>query len=387
MLVVPVSRLAMFSVRKRGGLRYHAGSMNRTLPVGLATLLLTGCVSAPPRDEKQSPKLAPTQVSELRKQAKSADQLGIKIVSRPPQLGITGINEVSLAQPAAVPLVELPTSTGDEPSARYRLPCILATVNGREGQRVLLDSGSNRVLLGYSLAHSLDIPLIAGLDPVPAQGIGGQGQVDGYWAIVPQMSIGALELRRLLTLVGPDAEALTYRRSFWGNMQVMILGVNGLRGLTYVSIDYLRGKVAFGSGDKYLPDAAAAFVTAVPLRWEGDLPVVDAVLERRYRTPCVVDTGGDYGLLLPRVVATELGYWKPGWGSADTSRGIAGEAEGKGYLVHEVKIGDAVFRQVAARSRIEGPEPLGGRVLVGNYELRRYRVTFDFKNHVLWLEK
>ena len=361
--------------------------MNRTLSVGLATLLLTGCVSAPPRDEKESPKLAPTQVSELRKQAKSADQLGIRLVGKPLLLGITGINEISLAQPVTVPLIELPIGTGDEPSARYRLPCILATVNGHEGQRVLLDSGSNRLLLGYSLAHSLDIPLIAGLDPVPAQGIGGQGQVDGYWAIIPQMSIGALEFRKLLTLVAPDAEALTYRRSFWGNTQVMILGVNGLRSLTYLSIDYLRGNVTFGSGDKYLPDASATFVMAAPLRWEGDLPVVDAVLERNYRTSCVVDTGGDYGLFLPRAVATELGYWKPGWGSADTSRGIAGQAEGKGYLVHEVKIGKAVFKQVSARTRTEGPEPVGGRVLLGNHELRRCRVTFDFRNNVLWLER
>ena len=377
----------MFSVRTCGGLRYHAGPMNRTLSVGLATLLLTGCVSAPPRDEKQSPKLAPTQVSELRKQAKSADQLGIKLVGRPPLLGITGINEISLAQPVTVPLIELPIGTGDESSARYRLPCILATVNGHEGQRVLLDSGSNRLLLGYSLAHSLGIPLIAGLDPVHAQGIGGQGQVDGYWAIIPQMTIGALELRKLLTLVGPDAEVLAYRRSFWRNTQVMILGVNGLRGLTYLSVDYLRGNVTFGFGDKYLPDAAATFVTAAPLRWEGDMPVVDAVLERNYRTSCVVDTGGDYGLFLPRAVATELGYWKPGWGSAETSRGIAGQAEGKGYLVHEVKIGKAVFKQVSARTRTEGPEPVGGRVLLGNQELRRCRVTFDFKQSVLWLEK
>ena len=361
--------------------------MNRTLSVGLATLLVAGCVSQAPRNEKESPKLAPTQVSELRKQAKSADQLGIKLVGKPPMLGVTGINEVSLAQSGTVPLIELPTGTGDEPSARYRLPCILATVNGHEGQRVLIDSGSNRLLLGYSLAHSLGIPLIAGLDPVPAQGIGGQGQVDGYWAIIPQMTIGALELRKLLTLVVPDAEVLTYRRSFWGNTQVMIVGVNGLRSLTYLSIDYLRGNVTFGSGDKYLPDASATFVTAAPLRWEGDLPVVDAVLERSYRTSCVVDTGGDYGLFLPRAVATELGYWKPGWGSAETSRGIAGQAEGKGYLVHEVKIGKAVFKQVSTRTRTEGPEPIGGRVLLGNYELRHYRVTFDFRNSVLWLER
>jgi hypothetical protein len=361
--------------------------MKRTLSVWLATLLVSGCVSPAPRDEKESPKLAPVQVSELLKRAKPADELGIKLAGRSSLIGVTGINEVSLPQPVTVPLIGLPTTVSDELSMRYRVPCILASVNGHEGRRVLLDSGSNRVLLGYSLARDLDLPLIAGLDPVSAHGIGGQGKVDAYWAILPRMTVGPLELRKLVALVSPDAEVLTYRRSFWGNMEVMLLGVNALKGLSYLSIDYLRGEVTFCPQARYLPDASAAFVTAAPLRWEGDLPVVDAILERRYHASCVVDTGGDYGLFLPRALATELDYWKPGWGAEQTGRGIAGAQEGKGYLVHEVRVRDAIFKQVPARTQIEGPEPLGGRVLLGNYELRRYRVTFDFKNSVLWLEK
>jgi Aspartyl protease len=350
--------------------------------------LLTGCASAPPRSEKQSPQLATAQISELRKRAKSPGELGIDVTTDHGRLlGARGINELSAANSVTVPLIAPSMIASAGVGVPYRLPCILATINGREDQRVLLDSGSNRLLLGYSLAANLDIPLIAGLDPVAAHGIGGQGKVDSYWAVVPQMNVGAVELRRLVALVGPDAEVLTYRRGFWGNAQVMILGVNALRQLSYLSLDYPRGMVTFGSKQDYLPDSAATSVTAVPLRWEHDLPTVDIVLERHHRTSCVVDTGGDYGLFLSRAVATELGYWKPGWGGRETSRGIAGEEEGKGYVVHEVKIGDVTFRQVPARARTDGPEPLGGRVLLGNYELRQYRVTFDFKRSVLWLER
>ena len=304
--------------------------------------------------------MAATQVSELLKQAKPASQLGIQIIRGSSEFSVTGINEVSLPQPVTVPLVELPTGSEDDPSERYRLPFIVAAVNGRENQRVLLDSGSNRALLGYSLAHSLDVPLIDGLDPVTAQGIGGQGKVDAYWAIIPQVTVAGLELRQVLALVAPDAEVLTYRRSFWGNSQIVILGVNSLRRLSYLSIDYLRGVARFAAVEPYVPDADASFVAAVPLRWEGELPVVDAVLERNYQTPCVLDTGGDYGLLLPRAVETRLGYGNPNWGSAATSRGIAGEAEGKGYLVHEVRIGNAIFRQVPA-GHTNGRSRTGGR--------------------------
>jgi hypothetical protein len=359
----------------------------------ILALALAGCASVPPGNGKESPNsvatptLSLSQVNELLKSAKTPQQLGIEVQTVGQSAGFRGMNEVSLAQSATVPLVELPTTASDPPSARYRVPFILATVNGRENQRVLLDSGSNRALLGYSLAHNLNVPLIAGLDPVHAQGIGGQGQVDAYWGIVGQVAVGGLELRKMLALVAPDAEVLTYRRSFWGNAQIMILGVIGLRRLSYLSIDYLRGVARFEVREPYVPDADAKFVSAVSLRWEGDLPVVDAVLERTYPTSCVLDTGGDYGLFLPRAVGTQLGYWKPGWGSEATSHGIAGEAEGKGYLVHEVKVGGAIFRQVPAGTRTDGPEPIGGRVLLGNYELRRYRVTFDFKKNVVWLEQ
>lgn len=350
--------------------------------------LLTGCVGAPPRSEKEPPSLATTQISKLRERAKSAAELGIDIAADHGRLlGARGVNELSAANSVTVPLIAPLMSAAAEPGAPYRVPCILATVNGREGQRVLLDSGSNRVLLGYLLASDLDIPLIAGLDPVPAQGFGGQGQVDSYWAVVRQMNVGAMKLGKLVALVGPDADVLTYRRGFWGSTQVMILGVNALRQLSYLSLDYPRGVVTFGSRQEYLPDAAATLVAAVPLRWENDLPTVDTVLERRYRTSCVVDTGGDYGLFLPRAVATELGYWKPGWGGKGTAKGIAGEEESKGYVVHEVKVGDITFRQVPSHTGLIGPEPLGGRVLLGNYELRQYRVTFDFRHNVLWLER
>lgn len=350
--------------------------------------LLTSCAAPPPRSEKESPKLATAQISELRERAMSAQELGIDAtVDHGRLLAARGINDLSATTSVSVPLIAPAAGASTEPGARYRLPCILATVNGHEGQRVVLDSGSNRMLLGYSLASDLDIPLIAGLDPVAAHGMGGQGKVGGYWAVVPQMNIGNLELRRLMALVVPDAEVLTYRRSFWGNEQVMLVSVSGLRKLSYLSLDYLRGGVTFGTAEQYLPDATAKFATAVPLRWENELPTVDAVLERQHRTSCVVDTGGDYGLILPRAVATELGYWKPGWGSEETSRGIAGQEEGKGYIVHEVKVGEATFRQVPARARAAGPEALGGRVLLGNYELRQYRVTFDFTRNVLWLER
>jgi hypothetical protein len=275
----------------------------------------------------------------------------------------------------------------NDPSSRYPVPVVLGAVAGKPPVLVMLDSGSNRQLMGYSLALALDARLIAGLPAVTARGVGGKGEVSSYWAVLPELKMGGLEMRRVMTLVAPDARALVFTRNFWGQTQMMILGVNALKSLSYVSLDYLNGQVTFEPTARYLPEESAEFVTAIPLRWEGDLPVVDIAIEGRYHGPAVVDTGGQFGLLLSRQLATELEHWKAGWGQESSAHGIAGEAKGKGYIVHRVRVGDATFRQVPTLTRLEGPEPLGGRVVLGNYELRRHRVTFDFRNNVLWLER
>jgi hypothetical protein len=55
--------------------------------------------------------------------------------------------------------------------------------------------------------------------------------------------------------------------------------------------------------------------------------------------------------------------------------------------VKVAKVGGATFARVPARTGLIGPEVGGGNVFLGDVVLRRYRVTFDFKHDVLWLER
>ena len=195
---------------------------------------------------------------------------------------------------------------------------VLATVNGQPDVPVTLDSGSNLNLFGYTLARSLGIPLIAGLKPITSRGIG--GSVDNYAAILPEMQIGSIQFHRMVTLVGPDEQVLGMTHSFWGDKQVMILGVNALHELSYLTIDNLRGNVIFGAREGYLPDDTLKFMTAVPLHWVGRLPAVDISVDAHEAITCILDTGGDYGMLLPRARANEWGYWSSRQGAAGDSR-------------------------------------------------------------------
>ena len=359
--------------------------MGRWLVLGLLALA-AGCATDPfAQLETTTPTLTRSQVADLQKHAQTPEALGIQVFASGQGLSVAGANEVRGGGTVAVPLVKLPAPNPRESEAQYRLPVVLATVNGQEGVRVLLDSGSNRNLFGYAMARSLNIPVVAGLKPMTGMGIG--GSVDNYVAVIPTFRLGGVEFQKLLAMVGPDAQALTLTRSFGGGAQVMILGVNSLRPLAYLTIDYLRGTVTFSAQDGYQPLAQSSFVTSTRLRWDGDLPAVDVSLDDRDPEPCYLDTGGDYGMLVSRSQATAYGYWKPGRGPLGTSQGVGGTSLSTSYEIKSVKIGGANCLQVPARTDLIGPEAAGGRMLLGNVVLRHYRLTFDFRNNQLWLER
>ena len=69
------------------------------------------------------------------------------------------------------------------------------------------------------------------------------------------------------------------------------------------------------------------------------------------------------------------------------AQGIGGASLTTNFEVKHAKVGEAEFTKIPAKTALVGPEPAGGQVLLGNAVLRRHRVTFDFRNNVLWLER
>jgi len=131
------------------------------------------------------------------------------------------------------------------------------------------------------------------------------------------------------------------------------------------------------------------------LQWiEDDATKSNVPNQHRYRDTCersnastksIWCNGTCYSMLQNDSVLS-MAVWLR-WEEAAIARGIAGESEGRGYVVHEVKIGDIVFRQLPTRSQLEGQEPAGGYAVLGTWALRQYRVTFDFRRGKLWLEQ
>jgi len=346
----------------------------------VALLALAGCASRP---EFATPSLSSTQLAELQKKAQAPEALGIGVWRQGGATMLRGVNELSATGTVRVSLSRVETGKPFEPGGKFAVPVVLATVNGHDGVRLMLDSGSNQSLCGYDLARSLELIPIAGLGAVGARGIG--GSVENQPALAASVRVGGLELRKLVTMIGPDVQAMRVQQ-FWGSSRVFLLGVNLLRGLSYLTVDSLRGVVVFGVGESYRTDGTNRFVTHVPLSWQNNLPCVSLMVDGQGPYPCILDTGGNYGLLLPRAEATKLGYWRPGMGKVGTSTGVAGASLAATYNVKRATLGGATLVGVPGRTIVVGPEPVGGQMLIGNEVLRRYRTTFDFKNQRFWLE-
>jgi hypothetical protein len=296
------------------------------------------------------------------------------------------LNELSAPSTVTVPLLKLVSDAPRLPGGLHRVPVISGTVDGKEGVALFLDSGSNQSVLGYSLAHDLNVPIIAGSKPVTGTGFG--GSEDNYPAVVPEVRIGSLGLRRLAALIAPDVQALRLPGHLWGGRQLMILSLNALRRLSFLTVDSPHGSVTFGAEGEYLTDPKSVAVTALPLRWESGLPTVDINIDNRGTVPCILDTGGDYGMFVPRAQAVQLGYWRPGQGTVNTTQGgMGGAGLNTTFQIKRARLGDLPIVNIPARTQLIGPEVGNGRILVGNVVLRRYRVTFDFRRSVVWLER
>jgi hypothetical protein len=334
--------------------------------------------------ETSTPTITPSERADLLKRAKPAAELGLPPEFLAGRIPIDFVSQINGSQTVTLPLYHVPTSQPFEAGGQYGVPVVSATVNGHTDVRVLLDSGSNRNLFGQALARTLDVPAIAEMGPAVSTGIG--GTVENFYGVVASIQLDSLEMRRLIALIGPDTQVLNFTHGFWNNPQVMITGINTYRSLSYLTIDAPNGTATFSPKETFEPRKTDTFRTATPLRWENDLPTVDIQIDG-HSTSCVLDTGGDYGVLLPRDFAQQLGYWKPGHEKLGTSSGVAGTALSANYNVREAKIGNATFVQFPARTEINGPEVAGGHALLGNICLRRLRVTFDFQRKLLWLER
>lgn len=282
--------------------------------------------------------------------------------------------EIQTTNTISVPLLELPRGRS-ELGDIYLLPRFHANVSSHSNLLVVLDSGCTYSAVSYSLARDYRVPTIAGCQPIPIAGSG--GVVTGYWGLVSIFTSAALEVRRLPVVVVPDASA------FWGEHGVL-LSVNAFRKLSYLTIDNLNRTLTISPKEDFKPDVNARFSVNTPLWWRDNRPMIDVKIDGK-RFACLIDTGNAFGVTIPQKHALQLGYWKPGQASAPLL-GVAGLTTISRYTVQSFQVGDFNFERMPGFTETSDPGMEKDEVKLGNGILHQHRVTFDFKQHLLWLE-
>lgn len=352
--------------------------MNQRLPVmflALSAATLAGCSTLPPPGEP----LAPRQKTALEQRARQPEAMGVAARVENGSLKLSNIREVdSLALP-----ISLLLNTEFLQPARF--PVVRMRINGHLVFG-LVDTGSSLSLIEYGATMRARVaPLGPPLVASRGQGLG--GRLRCYVGIAESVMLDELQLRRVPFGIVDDAWGLTPLWWLEGHRVEAILGNDFLQPLGYLSINLPGERATLGGDGPYTPnpDRLAA---ALPFSMENGVPVINADVDGIGRLRIVIDSGGDFGLWIPRGLAGQLKLSVLN----DTTRvsigsGVGGESVWKDAGPHVVSLAGLELANVETHvSMINFGEQDPPFALMGLQALQNYLITFDYRYHTVYLE-
>jgi len=352
--------------------------MHRRCPnMGLmiAAALLAGCAVLPPPGEP----LAPRQRAALERRARSAEALGIGARAEDGRLKLSNIREFDAG---ALPLSLMLNTDFLQPA---RFPVVRLRINGHIVFG-LIDTGSSLSLIEHGATLRARVtPLGPPLVPSRGQGLG--GRLRCYIGFADAVALDELSIARVPFGIVDDAWGLSTLWWLEGHRVEAVLGNDFLEPLGRLTINLPGESVTLGGGEARAP-AAARRAAALPFTMEHGVPVVEADVDGIGRLRVVIDSGGDFGLWIPRGLAGRL---KLPVLTDDTrvsiGSGVGGESVWKDAGPHTVRLAglelEAVETQVSMISFGDQDPPFA---LLGLQALRNFLITFDYRSHTVYLD-
>lgn len=168
----------------------------------------------------------------------------------------------------------------------YREPAVAASLDGKAGYWLALDTGSESILLNADTARKLGLPVLA---TTQYAGWGYRGPQETLVVLLPKVEVAGRTLQ--------DVTALVNRRDaqFWTNKG----GYIGLWPFRQDVVLYDRRRGEFGL---YPPGTAAEGLltgpsVTQPILWFRGLPLVQVMLQGKGPYPFLLDTGAPWSLI------------------------------------------------------------------------------------------
>ncbi len=264
---------------------------------------------------------------------------------------------------------------------RAGMPHLEVSLNGNSAEKLLFDTGATVSVFDANMAIDQDISTVPGVKP---QMLGVMGSEAGMGGILASMSIGPWQLTHVPCVV--RLQRSSSRMGLLGqNYDISVLGFNLARKYcSFLTLDYPRGYVDFGFGDTFR-GATSRHVARSPLQYIHGVPAA-RVTAGKVSWDAVVDSGSSFGVEIDQALAKKLGH------------ATGGQAVVGNYVM--VGVGGAVTPQQAGVRILNLPQlrmlgstfknaqvdVMPGPARIGSYFLKDYRITFDFRRQLIWLE-
>ena len=305
--------------------------------------------------------------SQLKQQAISGEKLGFHIMPGGTRYRLALFRAKLPEHPIEVPM--------DRGTAG--LPTIRMSLNHSKPIPFIADTGAQLSVVEADIALSVKADVYAPTEgTMRVQGIGGEEKA--WLARIASVRLGPMEFFDLVTVLRRESSALRFGGVRVGGFDVNLVGAPVLSAFSFVTFDYRAKRMMFSGSTPFVPSRGAV---RVPMEMRDSLPYVPVQIKgRTYQA--LVDTGARDQLFINDQLLRELGLESAASsGGTFKAAGLGGMIRGRTFRLPVIYIGGVPAPDVLVDSS-GGP----WRVRIGSELLERWRTTFDFRNHALWLE-
>ncbi len=264
---------------------------------------------------------------------------------------------------------------------QQNLPHVTALVNGHP-VRLIVDTGSQGCVLEADTALRCGVTTVrASEHKFTLSGI--SGSETALLGVPEKVEIGGWKWSHMPCLVRTGKSEMVGpwsldRRPFTIN----ILGMDVMRNMcSYLTLDFPHSRVVFGLKDEFKPSTGAKTWSA-PLEFREGLPHVK-IGDGKNEWWALVDTGASTMAEMNAEMAAQLGFLKNASRSNMARIGVGAPVKDANQAIRQVRVPELMKL---------GPRLLNVNMLIVPDRskigaiLRPFRVTFDFKRSLLWLE-
>lgn len=324
---------------------------------GCLVMLFTGC--------QNTPQHGPVSARTLKALVRRAE---------PKQAFLSRLNQVDRGIRAA-----LPTAPVHVPWALQTHPPVILVRSGKARPlRLMLDTGAARMVMGAESAAKLALPTV-NANEVQATMIGVVGKETGLVGMAGPLGIGDWQIPAYPCFVR------TYHTSGHNDAYPdNILGVDlPARYCRYLTLDYLNQEAVFGFGQGYRPRSHQC--SSVPFFMKEGVIFIE-LQSGKVKWQAILDSGSFNGIEISEAIARRLDVQDQGQVVQDLVLiAVGGTMSSKDAKLRRLKL---PYVQMLGE-RYETPEVdiSPGLPRVGSKFLRDYRVTLDFDQRRVWLER